>query len=239
MRIEKYPAPTNVLPYWAQIPDTYDGCCNIDLHGKGGENWGSEQTLDQLIVGTPPPYAETPKDLQVGCNANNILLLAPQRFGDWTVDDVNRMIDIAIDKFKAVKVGISGFSMGGGGVRNFITSANSNRVSWAICCNGTNRGSNWVNAKTVRTWFFHTQDDNVVPVAYTNDAVTKMRAAGGVPKVTLEPTGRHSYNNFFKQQALYDWMKDGFQPPIIVPPPVKTIVKVTVEYSDGSTVVTT
>lgn len=239
MRVEKYPAPANALPYWAQIPDTFDGFVNIDFHGAGGQNWGSSETLDQLIIGTPPPYAETPKDLQNGCAAANILLLAPQKFGNWTVAEVNTMIDIAINKFGARKVGISGFSMGGGAVNGYITSQHSSRISWAISANGILPGGtlNWANAKAVRAWYYHTLDDPKVPYSTTTKlAVERMTAAGGNPKATIEAQGAHSYNNFFKQKLLYDWMRDGaFEPIPPQPLPPKTVTKVVVHYSDGTT----
>jgi predicted esterase len=217
--IEKYPASlTNPIGYWVQKPADYNASkkypVNIHLHGTGGRGPGSFATLDQLIVGTPPPYAETPLDLQAACNQYGIMLIAPQIGGDWNVATINSFVDIAFNKFNASKVGISGFSMGGGGVTAYITSQYSNRISWAVSCNGLNWGTNWSNAKNVRTWFFHTLDDQTVRYVYTTEkAVAAMRTAGGNPAVTLDKTGGHSYNKFLQSPDLYSWMLERVVPP--------------------------
>lgn len=228
MTIEKYPvAAGNPMGYWVQKPDTWTGFLHIDFHGRSGTNPFNSDPLNLLINGIPasnyPP--ETPKDLQVGCNQNGILLIAPQaNVTDWTVNDVNVIIDIAINKFKAdpAKIGISGFSMGGDAVTSMITSTSSNRVAWAISCNGVNAGTNWANAKNSKVWFFHAMDDNVVGVGNTQNAVASMKAAGGNPSVTYYPNGGHSYLGTYKNQALYDWMKGAATPP---PPPPPTTFK--------------
>jgi predicted esterase len=210
--VEKYPAASdNPIGYWVQRPANYDGNVNIDFHGVGGRGPGSAATLDQLIIGTPPPYAETPKDLQNGCAANGILLIAPQIGGDWTIAQVNSFVDIAFTKFRAKRVGISGFSLGGGAVTAYITSQYSGRISWAISANGLNwgekyPGANWANAKNVRVWFFHTKDDPRVPISNSASAVVSMNQVGGGFLYTINETGGHSYNNFYKSPELYRWM---------------------------------
>ena len=223
----KFPqSPTNKLGYWIQVPDVISLKYKtvIDLHGMGGLGPGSMTTLDTLMIGnanspTPGEWSETPQDLQVKCNELGILLLAAQVGSDWTEADINWCIDQAISKHNAdpANIVLTGFSMGGGGVRMFMTSQSSTMIKAAVVVAGTGRGSDWKRA-TMPVWFFHCENDGRVPVSNTWAAIASMKAVGLTPKSRIDKTGGHGYNDFYRQRELYEWMFGAVAQPIPEPP---------------------
>lgn len=232
----KYPtSATNPMGYWLQQPDAIKTLypCICDLHGTGGRGPGTSATLDSLMIGpasapTPGAWSETPQDLQVGANRNGMLLIAPQIGGDWSVKNVDDIIDIAISKHNADpnNIFLTGFSLGGGGVTRFITSPSAKRVKAAVSTGGLNWGTDWKQA-TMPVWFFHCADDPRVGVGNTNSAFASMEAIGLKPFKTIFPTGGHSYGTAYSSQETYGWMLGTVTPPVIPPiePPVTNLPK--------------
>jgi predicted peptidase len=60
--------------------------------------------------------------------------------------------------------------------------------------------------KDVPTWVFHGEDDNVVPLSYSQGMVDALKLAGGDVRFTVYPkTGHDSWRKAYADDELYEW----------------------------------
>ena len=222
MQVLKY-AKSSTLPYGLVVVKPIVYSVNhpliIHLHGVGGKGDGSNTSLDSLVNG------ELPKELQAASDKYGFVIVAPQTSSDWN----NTEVDTALAWAKANlsvdwgKVYLMGLSFGGGGVTKYISTSvtNATRFAASVCVCGLN----WIiNVKNIvdarlRTAFFHAQDDSVVNVSQTNNAVAAINnLSPEVPakKVIYPAIGWGHYiwsytydaNNLVQgeQYNLYEWL---------------------------------
>ncbi|HEX4849289.1 MAG TPA: hypothetical protein VFV08_00720, partial [Puia sp.] len=115
----------------------------VFLHGVGGRGPGTDSSLYNLAYGLPNGTGgrydpELPKELQLACQQQGFVLLAPQTAGDWGTAEVDNMVawaksNLAINWSTNRNV-ITGLSLGGGGTWRYISSsvARANNFATAI-----------------------------------------------------------------------------------------------------------
>ena len=178
---------------------------------------------------------------------NNLLTEAKQRgaflyvpqatTARWYLADrretIMAMIDKAIDELNAdpEQIYITGFSMGGGGVWDFVN-LHPERFAAAVPIAGVVPRSNvdYSNLAGVPTWAFHARNDSVVSVQNSRNEITAILNETGEPvpsylsvndrtttsefvnespdlSYTEWPTGDHFiWNRVYSTEAMYDWL---------------------------------
>jgi dienelactone hydrolase len=222
MQVSKYPK-SSTNPYGLVVvrPDNYSANHPIivHLHGVGGKGDGSSASLDSLVNG------ELPKELQAASDLYGFVIVAPQASVDWTNAEVDSALtwakaNLSVDWTRSYLLGLS---FGGGGVTRYISTsvANATKFSAAVCVCGLNwliNSNNIVDAK-LRMIFFHAQDDNVVNVSQTNNAVSAINGLNpDVPAKKIiypaigwghyiwSPTYNSANNVQGETYNLYDWL---------------------------------
>ncbi|MFN4200551.1 MAG: alpha/beta fold hydrolase [Fervidobacterium gondwanense] len=103
---------------------------------------------------------------------------------------VNVIIEKLIDKYPidTSKIYITGLSMGGFGSVALMTMCPDRFAAGVVVCGGGNVRKAYKIAK-IPIWFFHAEDDDVVPVHYTRDLVRELEKLGAPVKYTEYPKG--------------------------------------------------
>lgn len=159
----------------------------IHLHGVGGR-----QGLDAIVNG------ELPKEIQQAVDRFDFIAVAPHTDSDWTVKDVEDTLLFCKElPINWKKIYLLGTSLGGGGVTKYLSAADTYAATFAAAV--TSCGLNWIsNAGNIAKWgpplvMFHAQDDSVVNVSNTNNAVSTIN--GLQPKYAAKkiiyPSGDH------------------------------------------------
>lgn len=106
----------------------------------------------------------------------------------------------------ADRVYVTGISMGGYGTWDAISRWPDRFAAAVPICGG---GDEAQAAKLTKLpiWCFHGDKDGAVPVARSRNMIAAIKAAGGDPKYTEYPgVGHNSWDNAYKDEALYDWL---------------------------------
>lgn len=240
------------IPCVIWTPNSYDSKKTyswvVALSGQGEMGDGSDAQLTSKIVN--------------GGNFSNLLLFAEklgfivvmpqlvQALNNWipgyTSDYVNKAIDYTMDNYLVDhdRMYLTGLSLGGGGVWEYITSTleNANRVAAAIPICGTpiDGGDFSLVAQTnMAVWGFHAADDPKIGVAATRNQISFLNKfnPAPIPKYTEYPTGGHSiWGQVYNESSVYTWMLAQVNTNIVVPTPPPVVFKPThkIVKQDGS-----
>lgn len=202
--VTKFPkSSTNTVAFVEVKPSNYTTTRKyplyVFLHGSGGQGDGtdSDYGLNRLTNG------ELPKELVAAAQKYGFVVLAPQTANGWgsSATYVNHCINYAKANMSVDWVvnrnQITGLSLGGGGVWNYISSsvANANNFATAVVIcgvSGLGNTQNVVDSK-IAIWAFHAKDDQTVGYTSTTNSVNAINAKNPVVPayLTLYETGNH------------------------------------------------
>ena len=173
----------------------------VFLHG-GGE---SGDNIELVKTHGPPKLIEAGKEFP-------FYLFAPQnpyKRGLWDDRMVNYMVDELIDSLNidTKRIYLTGLSRGGNGIwRMAINNPGKYAAMISICAAAIpmfylNRVAN------LPVWFFHGEQDTVIPVQQTITAYGKMKIVNEKTRITLYPDAGHdSWTKTFENPSIYDWL---------------------------------
>lgn len=240
-----YPRPVNPTGFGIINPNGKTGVITY-WHGIGeigtatDDPWGLQGLINS---------GGLPVDLINMSIVNDFVLVAARcdRLGGWSNQMVNDVLDHpAVRAYDKNKIHSIGFSLGGGLLANYMLTSQGNAERFATAhvaymTPKTGIYANIANAKVVVVGITATNDNNGgTPPQATRDFVKAINAAGGKATLKEFTYGAHggALVEYFKDQKTYDFMianpRGGAV--TIPPPPVKTISKVVIHYSDGTTV---
>ena len=170
------------------------------LHGAG------ERGNDLQLVTKHGP----PKLVAAGCNFS-FILVSPQCPAEewWRPEDLAMLLDEIEGKYRvdARRIYVTGLSMGGFGTWGLALTYPHRFAAIVPICGG---GSPFLAARLIKhlpAWVFHGKQDNVVPVALSEEMVVALRKCGGNVKFTVYPKADHdSWTVTYKNPALYRWL---------------------------------
>lgn len=218
---------TNCNGFYQAVPVGYNATTTkypllIFLHGQGELGNGTTDLSKVLNNGTPSILKKKafPPNFEIKGKNYSFIVLMPQ-FTKWpSADDVQAMIDYAVQTYSIDKtrIYVAGLSMGGG-VTWMHASKYAPKVAAIVTMAGAAKLSD-ANAKEIVTsklpvWSFHNQDDKTVDVSYTINNIAKLNSYSPViaPKVTYWPTGGHDSwtkpsDPAYKENGIniYEWM---------------------------------
>lgn len=190
-----------------------------------------------------------PPDLINLAKSNDFVLVAARcdRIGGWSNQMVNDVLDHpAVKWFDQNKIHCIGFSLGAGLLANYMltSQANSERFATAHIAYMTPKSgvyANIVNAKVAVIGITAANDTNGgTPPQATRDFVKAITSAGGKATLKEYAYGGHggALPEYLKDQKTYQFMIDNPRGGSTTgtPPPTKTISKVVIHYSDGTTI---
>lgn len=241
------------IPCVIWLPDTYGSKKTyswvVAFHGKEEMGDGSESQLVSKIVNNG-----NFTNLLTYAEKLELIVVMPQlvqSLNYWipgfTPEYVNQAINYTQNNYPVDlnRMYITGLSLGGGEVWDYITSSieNANRVAAAIpiCGVPINGGDFSLIAKSnVPVWAFHAADDHTIGVAATRNHVAAANKYDPQPlvKYTEYPTGDHYiWGTVYNTAAVYTWMlqqvnNNVVTPPIPVPEPFKPNSRII--HADGS-----
>ena len=103
------------------------------------------------------------------------------------------------------RVYLTGLSMGGFGTWALAMEQPARFAAIAPICGGGMKFLAY-RLKDVPTWVFHGEDDNVVPLSYSQGIVDALKLAGGDVRFTVYPkTGHDSWRKAYADDELYKW----------------------------------
>jgi predicted peptidase len=172
------------------------------LHGRGER--GDDLDLVKLH-GLPQRLA----------NGDNFpfIITAPQcpSASYWTneLDELNALLDHLIETYPVdtTRIYLTGMSMGGRGTWFLAGRYPERFAAIAPICGA---GLNWIAAERLAgmpTWIFHGADDDVAPVAASEEMAGWLHAAGNNQvRLTIYPGVKHdSWVHAYHNPELYDW----------------------------------
>jgi len=170
----------------------------IFLHGAGER--GSD--VNKVKTHGPPKVVEQKKDFP-------FILVSPQcpEGQGWEPEEVIALLDEIQGKYKVDpdRVYLTGLSMGGFGTWETATQHPERFAAIAPICGG-GRPFMARRLKSLPTWVFHGEKDNVVPIKRSEEMVEAVKAAGGDVQFTryLE-AGHDSWTESYNNPKLYEW----------------------------------
>jgi poly(3-hydroxybutyrate) depolymerase len=192
---------TNTVGFVEVKPSNYTNtrkyALYVFLHGRDGQGDGTDSDfgLNRLTRG------ELPKELVDAAEKYGFVVLAPQCPSGWNTTFTNHCVNYAKANLSIDWVvnrnEITGLSMGGGGVWQYISSsvANANNFATAVVICGTGGMSNAqvVADSKIAVWAFHAKNDGTVGYSNTTSAVNAINARNPVVPayMTLYETGDH------------------------------------------------
>ncbi len=174
------------------------------LHGAGER--GDDLTL-VARHGPPRLVAQKGRDFP-------FVLVSPQcpLDGWWSsarqIATLGALLDTIEARYRIDKrrIYLTGMSMGGFGTWGLATAHPHRFAAIVPICGG---GYPWETAKIAHlpAWVFHGARDPTVPVARSREMVAALRKAGGKPKFTEDPAGRHDvWTAAYDRPELYRWL---------------------------------
>ena len=195
----------NIGGYMEALPALYDSTTKnypllIFLHGMGESGNGVSEIDRVASIATPALIrnGKFPASFVSQGKNYSFIVLSPQFKGWPTPGDVDAMITYAISRYRidASRIYLTGLSMGGGGVWEYVSVYNSRVAAIAPIC-----GASWPNDQKAQkiaqggmaVWAFHNQDDPTIAAQYSIDYISKINSFGPTvkAKLTLWSNGGH------------------------------------------------
>ena len=197
----------------------------IFIHGMGELGNGGASLPDVLRTGLPRliNQGKFPTSFVSGGKTHKFIVISPQ-FNDWpSADDINAVVNYAIDNYSvnANRIYVTGLSMGGGATWNFAGDEKMYGARIAgivpICGASYNdRGrSNRIADNRVPVWATHNSGDPTVALSQTTGYVNQIleRNPSHPAKYTIFQSSSHdawtkTYDPAFKEGGMniYEWM---------------------------------
>jgi predicted esterase len=239
---------SNCNAFYEYLPEGYSSGSStypliIFLHGLGELGAGTSITLPKVLNNAIPNLIRQgrfPNSFYVNGNTYKFIVLSPQ-FVAWpTAKDVSDVIDYAARTYRVnpKRVYVTGLSMGGGGTWSIAADPTYNKKLAAIVpvCGAlypTTARAYAVADANIPVWATHNSVDPTVPVDYTNNYITyiKARNPNAIAKKTIFNVTGHdawttTYDPNFRENGLnvYEWMLQYEQGaatvPVVNQPPV-------------------
>lgn len=169
----------------------------VFLHGRDGQGDGTDSDfgLNRLTRG------ELPKEIVDAAEKYGFVVLAPQCSAGWQTSFTNHCVNYAKANLSIDWVvnrnQITGLSMGGGGVWQYISSSVANAQNFAtavVVCgvSGISSAQNIVDSK-IAVWAFHAKNDGTVGYGNTTNSVNAINQRNPVVPayMTLYESGDH------------------------------------------------
>jgi predicted esterase len=195
------------LSYLCFKPEGFDAKAGVKwpliifLHGSGERGWDLKGVTAHGL----------PKWLAAGHTVPAVVLAPqcpPTRW--WEPEDVDAMIDEAVEKYgiDEDRILLTGFSMGGYG--SFAYAARSGwRLAGVVPVAGALESRNINGLKDTNVWIFCGSKDTAVPPEGGRAAQAALKAAGLDPKFTEFPEADHTGSArlaYEETPELYEWM---------------------------------
>lgn len=210
MIIEKHPkSTTNTYGFVVIKPQDYSASVVYPLfvfvHGNGDRGTGIDNYANAI-----------PSELKAAADKFKFLVIAVQ----YDAPDTNAHIDHALNYASAnlmidlKKIGLGGFSLGGGEITRYVTTSlqNADKFAYVVIVGGLNRLitagiKNIVDSK-LPLLFFHSKNDPSANVKNTNDAVAAINTANPVipAKAILYESNLHDVTNKVFSATQYPWV---------------------------------
>lgn len=201
------PAPADVLPYLLHLPEAYDADPDrawplvLFLHGAGER--GSD--LDLVTTQGLPKLAAEGREFP-------FVLASPQcpAASQWVpeVTTLAGLLDEVTAGFRIdpTRVYATGFSMGGFGTWSLAVRYPDRFAAIAPICGGL--WSQGVDPlRTLPIWTFHGEDDDTVPISFTEDIVTALHALDANVRFTRYPSTAHdAWTRTYAEPSFYTWL---------------------------------
>ncbi len=179
----------------------------IFLHGAGecGDN------LELVKIHGPPKLVEQrPADFP-------FIVVSPQTakpkddgpfVENWQVHHLSQLLDhlLATYPVDIDRIYLTGLSMGGFGTLRWAAHEPKRFAAIAPVCGG---GWHYYgrHLKDMPVWLFHGDQDQAVPLAFSQIVADAIRKEGGNPKLTIyEGVGHDSWNPAYNDPELYKWL---------------------------------
>ncbi len=220
--------------FYEYLPQGYDpnGTVNYPLlvfiHGVGELGAGTVETLPTILRNGPPRQISQgifPVSFTVNGVTNKFIVISPQ-FTEWPgATDINTLLNYLIANYKVdqKRVYLTGLSMGGGVVWDYVNSSATfaNRIAAIVPIAGASwpnqNGANIIAASNLPVWATHNDGDPTVTVNNTINFVNYVNAAPVPPtplaRKTIFSAPYHdawskTYDFNYKENNLnvYEWM---------------------------------
>ncbi len=217
------------MPYRIFVPPGYNSANSypliVFLHGAGEAGTNNTAQLNNNANGAMKLISDANLAIQP------TLMAAPQCptnnscWGNATsLQQLNAMVDQIAAEFHvdADRVHVSGLSMGGNGVWEFVKN-NPGRFASAVPMSGYGGGSA-TPLSAIPFWYFHAANDGTVNVSGSRNQVTALRAANARVIYTEYATGGHGiWPNAYATPMLFRWImaQRRGQPSLLTPPIVR------------------
>ena len=198
----------NVMPYRLFVPLNYDPQRKypivVSLHGSGEVGTNNTAPASHVVALRLAAHAKDPQ--------YSSFVLVPQTFDYWGDRAQGDVLDILAQlesqySIDANREYVTGYSLGGYGTWDFITS-HPDRFAAAVPVAGGGDPFFADVIKDIPIWAYHSLADGTVPVSESQDMIDAIRAAGGHPRYTEFPFGDHgsSFNDAYSEPQLFQWM---------------------------------
>jgi len=192
------------------------------LHGGGErENPDNPNAINKSQINGQPAWANAFGD-PAARQKYPAFLIAPQSPArplshSATTDELRLVLQKFIDNYNIDmdRIYVTGLSMGGAGTNAMLKAFPDFFAAGAPVCGRWSEREN----PYIPMWFFHGDQDNVIPTSESRTGVTALRAAGDTPILYTEYPGVNhgSWNNAYAEPDLLLWMyaqnKSGGQAP--------------------------
>lgn len=209
MLIEKHPkSTTNAFGFVVIKPQDYSASVVYPLfvfvHGNGDRGTGIDNYANAI-----------PSELKAAVDKFKFLVIAVQ----YDTPDTNAHIDHALNYASAnlmidlKRIGLGGFSLGGGEITRYVTTSlqNADKFAYVVSVGGLNKLiangiKNIVDSK-LPMLFFHSKGDDRANASNTNNAVSAINAANPVipAKAILYEGSQHDVTNKVFNTTQYPW----------------------------------
>ena len=201
------PSPADTLRFLVHLPEGHDVDADrrwplvLFLHGAGER--GSD--LDLAALYGPPMLADRGREFP-------FILVTPQcpESSQWVVEatTLSVLLDEAIAEYRGdpARVYVTGLSMGGFGTWSLAARYPERFAAIAPICGGLWKQSA-ASIRQVPVWAFHGEQDDTVPIEFTEQAVEELESLGADVRFTRYPDAGHdSWTRAYETPELYDWL---------------------------------
>jgi predicted peptidase len=198
------------------------------IHGLGELGDGSSTKLPLILRNGPPKLINQkawPDSFNVNGKQQRLIVLSPQ-FIKWPSNaDIDTLIDYAVKNYRVdrSRIYMTGLSMGGGVVWNYVGTNNPNarRIAAIVPICGASSANvqraNVMANNDLPVWATHNDGDPTAPVAYTNGYIDYINGSVNPPtplaRKTIFVSNSHdawsaTYTPNFRElgKNVYEWM---------------------------------